>query len=285
VTLDGNVWVDGFVFHDHKIFHAALDGDLTALREAAGPDGVFCVYPTRHEVLLVFTSSDGFQQGNIHARGAAQRWEIPHSFRVRDIQRVDGRFVVTSEDGRMVEGTARQFGRWVQLIAKEHNPDYQDQLAAIFRDTHLLPDHDAFPDACPAIQDPVLGTVVHPGENGHYEATVERDGLELAVSFDSAGFDRVTELLPHARRLVTGIAGLHDRARDLIWACGGYAIEPPPATREHFESVIRPTDLIVFRSGDFEVCFGDDGTYIEDAYWIAVDYRADMTPVDANINC
>lgn len=277
--------VDGFVFHDGRIFDAALDGDTTELRGAAGPDGVFCLDPERHAALLVFTGPDGFQQGNVHLPGTVVRLDIPHSFRVRDIQRADGRFVVTGADGRVVRGTAPQFGSWPRLIDERNNPDYQDQLAEIFRDIHLLPDHDAFPDACPPIQDPVLGAVVHPGEYGHYEATVERDGGELAVSFDSAGVDRVTELLPHARRLVSDIAGLHDRARDLIWASGGDGTEPPPGTREHFESVVRPTDLIVFRSGDFELCFEDDGTYIEDSYWIAVSYRADTTPVEANIHC
>lgn len=276
--------VDGFVFHDRRIFDAALDGDPTALRDAAGPDGVFCLDPERHTALVVFTGPDGFQQGNVHLPGAVVRLDIPRSFRVRDVDRADGRFVVTGADGRVVRGTARQFGRWPRLIDERNNPDYQDQLAEVFRDIHLLPDHEAFPDACPPIQDPVLGAVVHSGEYGHYAATVERDGRELAVSFDSAGVDRVTELLPHARRLVTGIVGLHDRARDLIWAIGADGTEPPEE-RQRFESVVRPTDLTVFYSGDFEVCFEDDGTYLEDGYWFAVSYRADTTPVDASIHC
>ncbi|HEY3609371.1 MAG TPA: hypothetical protein VGL06_17860 [Pseudonocardiaceae bacterium] len=276
--------IDEFVFHDRRIFDAALDGDMTALRRAAGPDGVFCVDPERHAALLVFTGPDGFQQGNVHLPGQVMRWEIPHSFRVRDIHRADGRFVVTSADGRLIEGTARQFGRHPRLIDEPNNPDYQDQLAEIFRDTHLLPDHDAFPDAYPPIQDPVLGTVIHPGGDGHYAATVERDDVALAVSFDSAGIDRVTELLPHTHRLVTDIAGLHDRARDLIWASGADGTEPP-GTRQHFDSVVRPTDLTVFRSGDFEVGFEDDGTYFQDGYWIAVCYRADTTPVHAYVDC
>lgn len=282
--MGGKVSVDGFVFHDGRIFDAALDGDPTALRHAAGPDGVFCLDPEQHAALLVFTGPDGFQQGNVHLPGQVMRLEIPRSFRVRDIHHADGRFVVTGTDGQVIQGTARQFGRQPRLIDEPNNPAYQDQLTEIFRNTHLLPDHDAFPDACPAIQDPVLGAVVHPGEYGHYAAMVERDGVTLAVSFDSAGVDRVTELLPHARRLVTDIVGLHDHARDLIWASGADGTEPP-GTREHFDSVLRPTDLTVFRSGDFEICFEDDGTYFEDGYWIAVCYRADTTPVHAYLDC
>lgn len=275
--------IDEFVCHDHRIFDAALDGDATALRHAAGPDGVFCLDPERHAALLVFTGPDGFQQGNVHLPGQVIRLEIPRSFRVRDIHRADGQFVVTGADGRTVRGTALQFGRQPRRIDEPDDPADQDQLAEIFRDTHLLPDHDAFPDACPAIQDPVLGTVVHPGGTGHYAATVERDGVPLAVSFDSAGADRVTELLPHARQLVTGIVGLHDRARDLIWASGADGTETQ-AARDHFDSVVRPTDLIVFRSGDFEICFADDGTYFTDGYWITVCYRADTTPIRAYVD-
>ncbi|HEX5121465.1 MAG TPA: hypothetical protein VFW65_40300 [Pseudonocardiaceae bacterium] len=59
----------------------------------------------------------------------------------------------------------------------------------------------------------------------------------------------------------------------------------PPGTREQFDAVVRPTDVTVFRSGDFEVCFADDGTYLEDAYWLAVAFRADGTPVRAYIDC
>ncbi|HEX5401561.1 MAG TPA: hypothetical protein VFX16_04580 [Pseudonocardiaceae bacterium] len=62
--------IDEFVFHDRRVFDAALDGDPTALRHAA---------------LLVFTGPDGFQQGNVHVPGSVARLEIPRSFRVRDI--------------------------------------------------------------------------------------------------------------------------------------------------------------------------------------------------------
>lgn len=98
--------------------------------------------------------------------------------------------------------------------------------------------------------------MVHSGEYGHYEATVERDGMALAVSSDSAGVDRVTELLPHARRLVTGIAGLHERAVDLMWTDDE---DEPPEARERFKSV-RPTDLIVCSVPATSSCFEDDGT-------------------------
>jgi hypothetical protein len=278
------VSIDGFVCHDGRIFAAALDGDATALWRATGPDGVYCLDPQRHAALLVFTGPGGFQQGNVYLSGQVLRLEIPRSFRVRDIHLADGLFAVTVADGQVIRGTARQFGCQPRLIDEADNPAYQDQLAGLFRDTGRLPDPDAYPDACPAIQDPLLGALVHPGGYGHYAAMVERDGVALAVSFDSAGADRVTELLPHARRLVTGIAGLHDRARDLIWATGADGAEPPEA-RERFHSVLRPTDLTVFRTGDFEVCFEDDGTYLEDGYWIAVYHRADTTPVHAHIDC
>lgn len=276
--------IDEFVCHDHEIFHAALDGDETALRRAAGPDGVFCLDPEHDEALLVFTGPGGFQQGNVHLPGMVSRLEIPHSFRVRDIRRAEVGFVVTSVDGREVRGTARQFGRITRLIGEQHNPAYQDQLAEVFRDTHLLPDDEAFPDAYPPIQDLVLGELVHPGGSRHYAATVERHGTALAVEFDSAGVDRVTELLPHARRLADDIAGVHDRARDLMWATGADGTEPPE-TRAHFDSVVRPSHLTVFRSGDFEVCFEDDGTYLPDSYWLAVCYLADGTPVEVYVDC
>ncbi|HEX5401560.1 MAG TPA: hypothetical protein VFX16_04575 [Pseudonocardiaceae bacterium] len=130
----------------------------------------------------------------------------------------------------------------------------------------------------------MLGAVVHGGEYGYYAATVERDGIELPISFDSAGFDRVTALLPRARRLATDIAGLHDRARDLIWFTGADGTETP-AERERFESVVRPSHLAVFGTGDFEVCFEDDGSYFPDGYWITVCYRADTTPVHTYVDC
>jgi hypothetical protein len=145
------VSTDGF--HEHRIFHAALDGDATALRQAAGPDAVFCLDPEWDAALLVFTGPDGFQQGNVHLPGSVARLEIPRAFRVRDIDSVDGQFIVTGADGQVIRGTARQFGCGPRLIEERINPGYQDQLAEIFHNTHLLPDPNAYPDAYPAIQD------------------------------------------------------------------------------------------------------------------------------------
>jgi hypothetical protein len=108
--------------------------------------------------------------------------------------------------------------------------------------------------------------------------------VTLVVYFDSAGPERVTELLPHTRRLVSDIAGLQLRAFDLIWEPGPEGTVPP-GTRELFDSVVRPITLTVFRTGDFELCFEDGGTYVEDCYWIAVTFRADATPVHAYIDC
>lgn len=278
--MGGTVPADDFVFHDGSIFTAALTGDLAGLRQAAGPDGIFCLDLERSAAMVVFTGPDGFQQGNVYLPGLVLRLEIPRSFRVRSIDRVGRQFVVTSADGQTVQGTASQFGHPPRLIDDEHNPDYQQQLADLFRDTHLLPEH----DACPPLNDPILGAIVHTGEFGHYAATIEQDDLTLAVSFDSADAELVTESTPRVRDLVTGITGLHDQARELIWTTGSDGTEPADV-RAHFESVLQPTDLVVFRTGDFEICLEDDGSYLPDGYWIAVDYRADTTPVHAYLDC
>lgn len=58
-----------------------------------------------------------------------------------------------------------------------------------------------------------------------------------------------------------------------------------PAERERFDSVVRPSHLTMFRSGDFEVAFADDGTYFYDGYWITVCYLAGTTPVFLYLDC
>jgi hypothetical protein len=272
-----------FVFHESRVFRAALDGDETALRDAAGPDGHYALAPGQRAALLVFTGPDGHQQGNTYRPGTVSRLEIPRGFRVRDVRHTDGRFVLTGADGTVVHGTAGQFGRCPQLIDEPDNPAYQEQVAENFRDTHLLPDPDADPGSCPPLHDPVLGAIVHPGDDGHYTATADRDGEPVTVTFDSAGPDRVTALLPHARRLAGDVTGVHDRARDLIWAFGVH--DEQPGERAQFDAATRAVYLTVFRTGDFELGVEDDGSYLPDGYWLTVTYRADLTPVAVNLIC
>jgi hypothetical protein len=274
---------DPMVHHPFEIFEAALnDGDETGLREAAGPDGRFCLDRERHDALLVFTMADGFQAGNVFVTGMRRkivsRLDMPRSFQVRDVHREGREFIVTGCDGQAARGTAWQFAACPRLIREEDgNPAYQDQLAEVFLSTHLLPDPELPAEAFPPIHDPVLGEVTFHSE--HYEAQVEYAGKELWVWFDAAGPDKATELLPHARRLVAGFADLHARGLDMIWERCADGTEPP-GTREHFASVMQPASLTIFRSGDFEVNFEDHtGTYIEEYYWFSVGYRADTVPV------
>ncbi|MGW6745284.1 hypothetical protein ACWGDX_31870 [Streptomyces sp. NPDC055025] len=266
---------------DLKVFAAALTGEDTLARSLAGPDGVLCVAPALSSVFLVEPAAGGGQTGTVAVVGASgggmvSLVELPRSFRVLRIGHDQDGYVLTGEDGRSVRGTPAQFAARPKLVGREHNPAYEEHLEEAFLATHLIP---------------ADGGTAHAGtgdgtQYGQYGGTVHAAGLDIELSFDRAGPEKTAALLPHARRLVADFARIRRAATEFLHAWGAEGDGTDEEERLGFAAAMVPTDLVVYRSGDFEVAFEDtSGTYFLDGYWPNIVFRADMTPVDLTVEC
>ncbi|MBG0833137.1 hypothetical protein HS041_36140 [Planomonospora sp. ID67723] len=265
---------------DCSVFAAALNGDDTQVRDLAGPDGVFCIAAELCSVFLVEVTADGTQQGTLAYPRGITRVELPRSWPVHRIDHDREHFILTSTDGRSVHGTPRQFAAYPKILPAEHNPSYQEHLEEAFLATHLLPPHPPPPGTYASLAEPMLG--------GHHiddvvQGTVQvpAAGRDLWVGFDHAGPEKVAELLPHTHRLLAAFDRISRAGTDFLW---NRCVDGTESEEERagLPDAIVPTNLIVYRSADFEVHFQDvSGRYFpDDSYWPCVWYRADMTPVD-----
>ncbi|MER5642533.1 hypothetical protein ABT095_37055 [Kitasatospora sp. NPDC002227] len=264
-----------------RIIQSALNGDAEELRRVVGPGGLVCVAPGLSSVFVVRTAADGAQTGTVALPGSTTSVQLPRSFQVRHIGHDRERFTLTSADGRSVTGTPRQFGAYYKVIAEEYNPWYEEHVAEAFLATNLLPDGLLLPRVVHADSDPRVGGLQ--AEGGITGSSVTVAGQQLEIWFDCAGPEKVTVLLPHARRLVAGFERIRRDGAEFIWTAFAEGDETEEE-KARFPEVMTPETLVVYRSGDFEVHFGETGSrYFMDGYWPAVQYRADMTPVHATV--
>ncbi|WP_019632693.1 hypothetical protein [Actinomadura atramentaria] len=265
--------------HESGVFRAALDGDESRVRALAGPDGFVCVAPDLASVLLV--QPDGDEQRATVAvlgrGGTVQALPVPRSFRVTAVERDGGEFVLTAADGRRVRGTPRQFASFTRIVEPALNPSYAEHLADPFLAAHTLPGGRG---GHPPVRDAVLGEVAFDPSTGSYEATAG----ELLIMFDNAGADRVEELLPHVRGLLAAMDEIGPAAVAHLWDWGATGDETAEE-KAAFLAEVRPTSLVVYRSGDFELHFEKvpDGAFL-DGYWPVVLHRADGRPVDVFVD-
>ncbi|KQX78823.1 hypothetical protein AB0K86_07845 [Streptomyces clavifer] len=274
---------------DLEIFASALRGDDVRLRELAGEHGLVCTAVEPGSVFLIRPAEDGGQRGTLAVVGASgggsvSKVRLPRSFPVRRIGYGGGCFVLTAGDGREVRGTPAQFGAWPKILTAEHNPAYEQHLEEAFLATHLFPD---------GPRDPLAAELPPPGTAwGGLPAdeivrrryvVVPAAGQDLSVSFDCAGPEKVAELLPHALEVVAEFGRIRRTGAEFLWDWGANGDESEE-DRAGFLDAVAPTDLVVLRSGDFEVHFDDvSGRYFPDGYWGAVQYRRDMTPASGTM--
>ncbi|WP_405810373.1 hypothetical protein OG524_13465 [Streptomyces sp. NBC_01520] len=269
---------------DLEIFASALRGDDVRLRELAGEHGLVCTAAEPASVFLIRPADDGGQRGTLAVVGASGggsvgKVRLPRSFPVRRIGYDGGCFVLTAGDGREVRGTPGQFGVWPKIVTAEHNPAYEQHLEEAFLATHLLPDGPREPSAV-GLPSPGAAWGELPADEivRRQYVVVPAAGQELSVSFDCAGPEKVAELLPHTREVVADFGQVRRTGAEFLWDWGANGDESEE-DRVGFLDAVAPTDLVVFRSGDFEVHFDDaSGRYFPDGYWGAVQYRRDMTP-------
>jgi len=249
--------------HDLRIFASALAGDDAELTAVAGADGVVCVAPELHSVFLVEAAPDGTHKATVavvgsYGGGSVNLVPIPKAFRVQRIESDGERFVVAAADGRTVHGTPSQFAHWVKILDEEHNPDYETHLEEAFLATPSLPEDSPEP---------------------------EQLATDIEVSFDSAGPETVTALLPHARTLAAALDRIAQAGAEFLWTWGAKGDESEAEKAEFFDQVMPPTDLVVYRSGDFELhyCNASGGDHFMEGYWPAILFRADQTPVAVSV--
>lgn len=268
--------------HRLELFEAAIAGDDTGLRNAAGPGAMITVAPDLACVLMVKPTTEGKQAGSVaivHEGGGSTvaRFGVPGSFRVAAVDRNGDEFVLTADDGRTVHGTADQFAAEPMLIGEEYNPRYAEQRDQIFYERHLLPlNRFASPEESPttdrALSEP--DAVIEAGE-----ATVSIGDEELWLSFECAGPGKVRQLLPHARELLADIERIGREGAEFLWTRFAEDDETDE-DREEFLEVARPTSLVIYVSGDFAVHYEETSEiYVMDGYWLAVQFTADRTPV------
>lgn len=278
--------------HDLTVFASTLQGDESVLRGILAPDSIVCVAPQPRGVFVVEDMADGSQAAMVahvgpSGSGSISPVRVPRSFPIRHVSHDDERFVVTSADGRTVHGRLWQFKKWVKVLDQEHNPSYEQHIEEAFLATHLIPDDPLQP--AHLTTDPVLGDVrldpVLPQYADSYEAIIPIADDELRLAFDSAGQGKATALLPHARVLVTALDRIAAAGAEFLWNWGADRDEPDEEKEAFLREVSPPTDLVIYRSGDFEIHYaGASGTkYFMDGYWPAVQFTADLTPVAVTV--
>ncbi|MQS16321.1 hypothetical protein F7Q99_29930 [Streptomyces kaniharaensis] len=264
-----------------RIIASALNGDAEELRRVVGPGSLMCIAPELSSVFVVRTAADGEQTATVALPGSTMFVQLPRSFQVRHIGHDSERFTLTSTDGRSVAGTPRQFTACYKVIVEKHNPWYEEHVEEAFLATSLLPDGLLPPHIRHVDTDPVLG---EPRVEGRIaETSVTTPGRRLEMWFDCAGPEKIAELLPHARRLVAEFEHIRRDGTEFIWTTFAEGDETEEE-KARFPEVMTPNTLVVYRSGDFEVHFGEpESRYFMDGYWPAVQYRADMTPVHVTV--
>ncbi|MEU6355556.1 hypothetical protein ABZ896_40625 [Streptomyces sp. NPDC047072] len=271
---------------DLDVFAGALRGDGASLETLRQGAHALCVAEELSSVFRVAAGPDGGQEAELaqigsSGGGSVSLVSLPRSFRVEHIGHDARHFVVRATDGRTVRATPWQFSSHVKLLFAECNPLYEAQLDEAFTATPLLPDRNPEPERTPPVSDPVLGTIPFDESTSEYSATVTVGDLSLWLSFDGADVDRVTELLPRTRDLVTDFASIERAGREFLWKEGADGTESPEL-REHYLGSLEPNGLVMYRTGDFEIHFDDtSGDYYVEGYWPVACFRADRTPVSS----
>jgi hypothetical protein len=276
------------VVHELGIFAGALRGDGVSLDALQRDARALCVGTELSAVFRVGTDPDGEQQAVLATVGPAgggivTRVALPRTFRVERITHDADRFTLRAADGRTVSATPAQFGTHVLLLPPDDDPQHEARLTEAFLATALLPDRSWTPDRTPAVHDPLLGTITHTLGSGGYGTDLALDDRDIRLTFDGAGVERVTELLPHARNLVAGFARIEADGREFLWSWGRDGTETADEERR-FRAALCPGALVVYRSGDFEVHFDDtSGDHLPEGYWPVVRHRADRTPTSVSV--
>jgi hypothetical protein len=274
-----HVWQDGAVL-DIKIFGAALRGDDARLRDAAGPDGVFCVDTDAHNIFLVRNEADGTQSGTLGSFGSVSVVDLPRSFRVVGISHDGAEFVLTAADGRVARGTATQFTAHPRIVAEELNPRHDEQLTEIFLRTHELSELSQLdkpyppPSAGPDLDGAELAEILRVGQ-----ALVTVGDHEVWLTFDCADPEKVAELLPRARELLMDIDRLSRDGAELLWTMTTEG-DKTESDKAGFFAGMTATSLVIYLTGDFELHYEEAGeTFFMEGYWPSVQFLADRTPV------
>ncbi|AUG80731.1 hypothetical protein CFP65_6060 [Kitasatospora sp. MMS16-BH015] len=247
-----------------RIIAAALIGAPEQLTDILGPDDLLCVAPELSSVFTVrTTSTDGTQTAMVDLPGSTAFVRLPRSFRLRQITHDGGHFTLTSTDGRSVTGTPRQFSTPYKVIAEEYNPRYEQHLEEAFLATGRLP--------------------VDPTPPHTLQLSSPAAERQLELHFDSAGPEKVTDLLPHAHHLASELERIHREGTAFIWSAFAEGDETAEE-QSRFPELMVPQALVVYRSGDFELHFEEpEHHYFMAGYWPAVQYRADLTPVHITV--
>lgn len=272
---------------DLDVFAGALRGDGASLETLRQGAHALCVAEELSSVFRVAAGADGGQEAQLaqvgSGGGSVSPVSVPRSFRVEHIGHDTRHFTLHAADGRTVRATPWQFSSHVKLLFAECNPLYEAQLDEAFAATPLLPDRDPEPERTPPVSDPVLGTIPFDEGTSEYGATLTVGDLSVWLSFDGADVDRVTELLPRARDLVTDFASVERTGREFLWSEGSDGTETAQA-REHYLDSLEPSGLVLYRTGDFEIHFDDtSGDHYLDGYWPVACFRSDRTPVSSYV--
>ncbi|MFF2024355.1 hypothetical protein ACFVW2_21445 [Streptomyces sp. NPDC058171] len=274
--------------HELKTFAGALRGDGVSLDSLRRGARALSVGTELSAVFRVGTGSDGEQQAVLAAvgpsgGGTVTRVALPRAFRVEHLTHDATHFTLRAADGRTVRATPEQFATHVLLLPPDDDPRYEVRLTEAFLATALLPDRSWTPERTPAVHDALLGTISYARGAGGYGTDLVLGDQDVRLTFDGAGVEKVTELLPHARDLVAGFAPVEAAGRGFLWSWGRDGTETADDERR-FKDALCPGALVVYRSGDFEVHFDDtSGDHFPDGYWPVVRHRADRTPTSVSV--
>ncbi|NKS54540.1 hypothetical protein GS500_16925 [Rhodococcus hoagii] len=228
--------------------------------------------------------------GQVLEIGTSRRRPVPRRFRIVEVLQEGTRVTLRSEDGRVLAASPGQLSVVPYLIPAQHNPNHDEQDEHAFLDAPRLPAGDVA-DSATSLVDPVFGEfVVRAPSIVGYTAEIPEAAVlgdrPVAVMFDGVGRDRIEELLPAVRDLVTDLPAVLGGAVDHLWEWGREESDTDE-DRLRFLDSFGLEAATVYHSGDFGVDLSDDRGLFEQAfmagYWPKVHFRADRTPVAVTV--
>lgn len=217
---------------------------------------------------------------------------LPRGFHVAAVEPQGNGVRVDSVDGRSMVATPGQLAVFSRLLSAGVDDEHDSKAEAEFLDRAFRPAPDTLiPELLAPIEDPVFGrlTVQPPSAFG---STIEiEDARPLAPAvpatdhgfsfeFGSVSRDRLADLLPPARLMLSNLASIRTRAAEFVWQQGRDE-DRAGTTWEAFDAALVLMGVVVYHSGDFGIELHDvTGQYFGDGYWPHIGFFADGTPAE-----
>ncbi|MGN6197738.1 hypothetical protein [Humibacter sp.] len=125
-----------------------------------------------------------------------------------------------------------------------------------------------------------FGSTIEIEDAGPLAPAVPATDHGFSFEFGSVSRDRLANLLPPARLMLSNLPSIRTRPAEFVWQQG--RDEDRAGTMwEAFDAALVLMGVVVYHSGDFGIELHDvTGQYFEDGYWPHIGFFADGTPAE-----